>query len=209
MIIELKDRKITCTPEEYREMLLKGLIGDGPIWTGNKAADTPPKFPDPEDYMAECLKNLRAQRTPISLTETLRDRHRDEEILRCLDLMPHNRPHSKMAEDFERDLFVTMRIWRVSKVYVVQETTTDKNGIPRWDLWFQRDRPEGKACTEHDFQNLLDMSDAEFSRLPYSPNKYVVEEWRNELRNIRSEKKPFPTAPCKSATGLVPDGENV
>lgn len=41
MIVELKDRKITCTPEEYREMLLKGLIGDGPIWTGN-TADTPP-----------------------------------------------------------------------------------------------------------------------------------------------------------------------
>lgn len=37
MIVELKDRKITCTPEEYREMLLKGLIGDGPIWTGNPA----------------------------------------------------------------------------------------------------------------------------------------------------------------------------
>lgn len=53
MIIELKDRKIICTPEEYREMLLKGLIGDGPIWTGNTAADTPPKFPDPEDYMAK------------------------------------------------------------------------------------------------------------------------------------------------------------
>lgn len=205
MIIELKDRKITCTPEEYREMLLKGLIGDGPIWTGN-TADKPLGHTDMEDYMAECLKN---RRTPISLTETLRDRHRDEEILRSLDLMPHNRPHSKMAEDFERDLFVTMRVWGVSKVYVVQETTTDKNGIARWDLWFQRDRPEGKECTEHDFQNLLDMSDAEFSRLPYSPNKYVVEEWRKELQTIRSEKKPFPTAPCKSATGLVPDEENV
>jgi hypothetical protein len=139
----------------------------------------PPRFSDPEDYMAECLRN---RRTPISLTETLRDRHRDEEILRSLDLMPHSRPHTKMAEDFERDLFVTMRIWHVSKVYVVQETTTDENGIPRWDLWFQRDRPEGKECTEHDFQNLLDMSDAEFSHLPYSPNKYVVEEWRKEMK---------------------------
>lgn len=208
MIIELKDRKITCTPEEYREMLLKGLIGDGPIWTGN-AVDKAPEPPGPEDYLTECLMNRRAQRTPISLTETLRDRHRDEEILRCLDLMPHSRPHSKMAEDFERDLFVTMRVWGVSKVYVVQETTTDKNGIARWDLWFQRDRPEGKPCTEHDFQNLLDMSDAEFSRLPYSPNKYVVEEWRKELQTIRSTKKPFPTAPCKSATSLVPDEENI
>lgn len=37
MIIELKDRRIFCTPEEYREMLLKGLIGDGPIWTGDNA----------------------------------------------------------------------------------------------------------------------------------------------------------------------------
>lgn len=155
--------------------------------------DRPPEFP----------------RTPISLTETLMTRHRDEEILRCLDLMPHSRPHSKMAEDFERDLFVTMRIWGVSKVYVVQETTTDGNGIARWDLWFQKDRPEGKECTEHDFQNLLDMSDVEFSRLPYSPNKYVVEEWRDELRRIRSAKKPFPTAPFNSTGTLVPDEDNV
>ena len=51
MIIELSDRRIFCTPEEYREMLLNGLIGDGPIWTGNRAADTPPKFPDPEDKL--------------------------------------------------------------------------------------------------------------------------------------------------------------
>lgn len=174
MIIELKDRKITCTPEEYREMLLKGLIGDTP--------DKPLGHTDLGTYINECLMNRRAQRTPISLTETLRDRHRDEEILRSLDLMPHSRPHTKMAEDFERDLFVTMRVWGVSKVYVVQEATTDENGIPRWDLWFQRDRPEGKECTEHDFQNLLDMSDAEFSRLPYSPNKYVVEEWRKEMK---------------------------
>lgn len=54
MIIELKDRKITCTPEEYREMLLKGLIGDGPIWTGNTVAGIPPvqPGPSPQRWMA-------------------------------------------------------------------------------------------------------------------------------------------------------------
>lgn len=61
MIIELEDRKIFCTPEEYREMLLKGLIGDGPIWTGNvvdKAPEPPQRWmaaTNPPHNMREVL----------------------------------------------------------------------------------------------------------------------------------------------------------
>lgn len=71
----------------------------------------------------------------------------------------------------ERDLFVHMKAWHVSKVYFWDEYHTmngtyrwDVNGTYRWDLCFGPVMPEGVACREHDFTNLVEMSNLEFER---------------------------------------------
>lgn len=116
-------------------------------------------------------------------------------------------PWAAFASKFERKLFEFMRFHLISKVFITEEGHSEGGTYTR-SLVLHVERPDGEAHTEHDFEKLLGMSDDEFQHLPGSPNKDVVESWRKELRNIRSAKKPFPTAPFNSTGDLVPDEDN-
>lgn len=122
------------------------------------------------------------RKIPISLDwgKIRDDSELDPEIFK-----PVKAPSAEMARRMERDLFVRMKAWHVSKVYMWDEYHTE-NGTYRWDMCFGPVRPEGVACREHDFTNLVNMSNMEFERfvrsLPPSPNTDVVREWRKEMR---------------------------
>lgn len=127
------------------------------------------------------------KKIPISLDwgKIRDDSELDQEIFK-----PVKMPGVEMARRLERDLFVRMKAWHVSKVYFWDEYHTE-NGTYRWDMYFGPVMPEGVACREHDFTNLVNMSNMEFERfvrsLPPSPNVDVVREWRREMRGDTGE----------------------
>ena len=135
------------------------------------------------------------RKIPISLDwgKIRDDSDLDPEIFK-----PVKSPSAEMARRMERDLFIHMKAWHVSKVYFWDEYHTLNgtyrwavDGTYRWDLCFGPVMPEGVDCREHDFTNLVEMSNLEFERfvrsLPPSPNVDVVREWRREMRGDTGE----------------------
>lgn len=127
------------------------------------------------------------RRIPINLDwgKIRDDSELDPEIFK-----PVKTPSVEMARRMERDLFVHMKAWHVSKVYFWDEYHTE-NGTYRWDMCFGPVMSKGVACREHDFTNLVEMSNLEFESfvhsLPPSPNVDVVREWRREIRGDTDE----------------------
>ena len=88
----------------------------------------------------------------------------------------------RFAQELERKMFTFMLLAGISKVYTWTESEVHNNTC-RVTMRFDDVRPLDTQCTEHDFHNLLEMSDEEFSALPPSPNTGLVKSWREMMRN--------------------------
>lgn len=88
----------------------------------------------------------------------------------------------RLAQELERKMFTFMLMAGISKVYTWTETDVDGSTC-HMTMRFDDVRPLGTECTEYDFNNLLEMSDEEFSALPPSPNTGLIKSWREMLRN--------------------------
>lgn len=88
----------------------------------------------------------------------------------------------RLAQELERKMFTFMLLAGISKVYIWTESSVHDN-IYSVTLRFDDVRPMDTQCTEHDFQNLIEMSDEEFSALPPSSNTGLVKSWREMMRN--------------------------
>lgn len=91
-------------------------------------------------------------------------------------------PSVRLAQELEHKMFTFMLMNGISKVYTWTETDVDGSTC-RMTMRFDDVRPLGTESTEHDFKNLLEMSDEEFSALPPSPNTGLVKSWREMMRN--------------------------
>lgn len=103
--------------------------------------------------------------------------------------LPDTRRHVvRMAQELERKIFTYMLFCGISKIYVWTETHMNGN---MWSMEYHFDdhRPSYSYCTEHDFQNLIDMSDEEFDALPPSPNTGLVKSWREMMRKNTERKE--------------------
>lgn len=108
------------------------------------------------------------------------DREIADELFRPL---PDNRILTvRLAQEFERKMFTFMMLAGISKVYTWTESEVHDN-IFHVTMRFDDVRPMDTQCTEHDFSNLLEMSDEEFNALPPSPNTGLVKSWRETMRN--------------------------
>lgn len=108
------------------------------------------------------------------------DREIADELFRPL---PDTRiPAVRLAQELERKMFTFMLLAGISKVYTWTETDFHDN-IFRVTMRFDDVPHPGTQCTEYDFQNLIEMSDEEFSALPPSPNTGLVKSWRETMRN--------------------------
>lgn len=107
----------------------------------------------------------------------------DEELDKLLQ--PHHPIGAEFARNAEKQIFSFMLEWKIWKIYIWDEFHSDEN-TARWDWCFGPVPPEGTACREHNFANLVAMDDFHFEllvrRLPRSPNEDIVREWRNEMR---------------------------
>ena len=88
----------------------------------------------------------------------------------------------RLAQEIERKMFTFMLLAGISKVYTWTESSVHDN-IYSVKLRFDNVRHMDTQCTEHDFSNLLEMSDEEFNALPPSPNTGLVKSWRETMRN--------------------------
>ena len=88
----------------------------------------------------------------------------------------------RLAQELERKMFTFMLLAGISKVYTWTESEVHDN-IFRVTMRFDNVRHMDTQCTEYDFNNLLEMSDEEFSALPPSPNTGLVKSWRETMRN--------------------------
>lgn len=119
-------------------------------------------------------------RKQIKLDWSRVDRNLGDELFRPL---PDTRiPTVRMAQEIERKMFTFMLLAGISKIYVWTETDV-KDNIYSFTWRFDDVRPLNTQCTEHDFQNLIEMSDEEFNALPPSPNSGLVKSWREIMRN--------------------------
>ena len=91
-------------------------------------------------------------------------------------------PAVRIAQELERKMFTFMLMAGISKVYTWTETDVDGSTC-HMTMRFDDVRPMDTQCTEHDFGNLLEMSDEEFNALPPSPNTGLVKSWREMMRN--------------------------
>ena len=108
------------------------------------------------------------------------DREISDELFRPL---PDTRITTvRIAQEIERKMFTFMLLAGISKVYTWTESEVHDN-IFRVTMRFDDVRPMDTQCTEHDFGNLLEMSDEEFNALPPSPNTGLVKSWREMMRN--------------------------
>ena len=101
-------------------------------------------------------------------------------------LTPQVRPSgAELARRFEHDVFTYMLALHLDKVYIWDEFVSDDTTW-RWEMHYGATRPENKACREHDFSNLIQMTDEEFDKLtqslPNSPNEELVRRWRREMK---------------------------
>lgn len=116
----------------------------------------------------------------INLDWSNMDREIADEIFRPL---PDTRILTvRLAQEFERKMFTFMLLVGISKFYTWTESEVHDN-IFRVTMRFDDVRPLDTQCTEHDFSNLLEMSDEEFNALPPSPNTGLVKSWREMMRD--------------------------
>ena len=116
----------------------------------------------------------------INLDLSQVDREIADELFRPL---PDTRiPAVRLQQELERQMFAFMLRAGISKVYTWTESEVHDN-IFSVTMRFDDVRPMDTQCTEHDFNNLLEMSDEEFSALPPSPNTGLVKSWREMMRN--------------------------
>lgn len=110
-------------------------------------------------------------------------------------------PGVKAAREFEKNVFEYALQNRTLRVYVItfQKIVSDESSC-RWDLnyMFQKDKEVAlevaklikekerteATITEHDFTNLVTMSEAEFESLPSDKNYNLVKMYRETMRNI-------------------------
>ena len=119
-------------------------------------------------------------RKMIKLDWSRVDRNIGDELFR---LVPDTRiPTVRLAQELERKMFTYMLLAGISKIYAWTETNV-KDNIYSFTWRFDDVRPLNTQCTEHDFQNLIEMSDEEFNALPPSPNTGLVKSWREIMRN--------------------------
>lgn len=120
------------------------------------------------------------KRNPIKLDWSKVDRKLADELFRPL---PDTRiPTVHLAQELERKMFTYMLLAGISKIYTWTETDV-RNNIYSFTWKFDDVRPLTRLCTEHDFSNLIEMSDEEFNALPPSPNTGLVKSWREIMRN--------------------------
>ena len=107
----------------------------------------------------------------------------DEDLYELLN--PRKPLGYEFARNAEKQIFSFMLEWKIWKIYIWDDYTS-KGNMMRWDWCFGPVRPEGKACREHSFANLVVMDDWHFDRLvrslPPSPNEELVRKWREEMR---------------------------
>ena len=116
----------------------------------------------------------------INLDLSQVDREIADELFRPL---PDTRiPAVRLAQELERKMFAFMLLAGISKVYTWTENEVHDN-IFSVTMRFDDVRPMDTQCTEHDFQNLIEMSDEEFNALPPSSNTGLVKSWREMMRN--------------------------
>ena len=119
-------------------------------------------------------------RMPINLDLSRMDRSLADELFHPV---PDTRIAAvRLAQELERKMFTFMLMSGISKVYTWTETDVDGSTC-HMTMRFDDVRPMGTECTEYDFNNLLEMSDEEFSALPPSPNTGLVKSWREMMRN--------------------------
>ena len=119
-------------------------------------------------------------RKPIKIDWSNVDRKIADELFR--QLSDTRIPAVRIAQELERKMFTFMLMAGISKVYTWTETDVDGSTC-HMTMRFDDVRPIDTQCTEHDFSNLLEMSDEEFNALPPSPNTGLVKSWREMLRN--------------------------
>ena len=119
-------------------------------------------------------------RKQIKLDWSRVDRNLGDELFRPLP--DTHIPTVRMAQEIERKMFTFMLLAGISKIYAWTETDV-KDNIYSFTWRFDDVRPLNTQCTEHDFQNLIEMSDEEFNALPPSPNSGLVKSWREIMRN--------------------------
>ena len=119
-------------------------------------------------------------RKMIKLDWSRVDRNIGDELFRPV---PDTRiPTVRLAQELERKMFTYMLLAGISKIYSWTETNV-KDNIYSFTCRFDDVRPLNTQCTEHDFKNLIEMSDEEFNALPPSPNSGLVKSWREIMRN--------------------------
>lgn len=119
-------------------------------------------------------------RKTIKLDWSRVDRSLGDELFRPV---PDTRiPTVRLAQELERKMFTYMLLAGISKIYAWTETNVH-DSIYSFTWRFDDVRPLNTQCTEHDFQNLIEMSDEEFNALPPSPNSGLVKSWREIMRN--------------------------
>ena len=119
-------------------------------------------------------------RKMIKLDWSRVDRNIGDELFRPV---PDTRiPTVRLAQELERKMFTYMLLAGISKIYAWTETNV-KDNIYSFTWRFDDVRPLNTQCTEHDFQNLIEMSDEECNALPPSPNTGLVKSWREMMRN--------------------------
>jgi len=108
----------------------------------------------------------------------------DEELQEILN------PVKPLGADFarrvEHDIFEFLLKFHIAKIYIWDDYVCNDT-TARWDFCFNGVPPENHSYREHDFNNLVQMSDEEFEQLvrsvPPSPNEPLVRQWREEMRN--------------------------
>lgn len=135
----------------------------------------------------------------------------DEELDRLLQ--PHHPIGADFARKVEAQIFSFMLEWKVWTIYIWDDFHSDGD-TARWDWCFAPIKPEGKACREHNFANLVAMDDWQFEHLvrsiPKSPNEDIVRKWRNEMRKdpliiqaAKSEAPPMDWSDLKYDPDLI------
>ena len=152
-------------------------------------------FPDEMDSVSDAAKEAARKKIHVELPKK-----GDFEK----ELFPSTTsPGVKAASEFEKDVFEYALQNRTLKVYVLtfQKIISDESSC-RWELHygFQKEREAAlevaksikerekteATIKEHDFTDLVTMSEAEFESLPSDKNYNLVKMYRETMRNILS-----------------------
>lgn len=146
-------------------------------------------FPDEMDSVSDAAKEFARKKIHVELPKK-------EDFEKVLFPSTPS-PGLKAAIEFEKNVFEYALQNRTLKVYVL---TFQKESSCRWELHygFQKDKEVAlevaksikekerteATITEHDFTNLVTMSEADFELLPSDKNYNLVKMYRETMRNI-------------------------